>query len=490
MMKKLISGFMAAAVAICSVSGVFAANDTRKYSETGTITIKSSANKTTSIQFKDSEKIDFTKLMSLTNISAKNVTEEDITITSNTGRVADGNVHPFIPVDMMLVIEIPANETKSKQNIYNAEQTLANAVLPASEASDKYTVADNTKLVQATNNPRRVNTSTVSAVASSYDDTECSPFEYYNLTVYEGSKVIFSAEDIPADVTELDIPLSVFNKDNEDNTNSKNYSDSRTYTISLQEDNKLDKSSVQNYALPSRWTWSVYAEQNPDITGIMPTASPKAAENIAKATAYPKQTQTPEKTTVPQNNKQTDYNLKKGEYIVGKDIVPGRYYVVGQGMLETYDEDGNLTGNIDLSAATKSTGYHLMMFKEGEIVSVSDDTELHATVPKNSVVPTARPKTTPRVRATVTPKATPKATSKATPKATSTPKATATPKPTATPKATATPKPTPTPKATDTQQIKTNPKTGDAAPIAVLSVVGILAICAIVVIQFKKRKSN
>ena len=65
-----------------------------------------------------------------------------------------------------------------------------------------------------------------------------------------------------------------------------------------------------------------------------------------------------------------------------------------------------------------------------------------------------------------------------------TPNASATPTPKSTKSSTV--KATATPKSGTNS--KTNPKTGDAAPIALVSIVGILAIGAVVVIEIKKRR--
>lgn len=498
-MKRILSGFMAAALFICSASSIFAANDTRQYSSRGSITIQSdnsAAKKQT--QFTGSTDLDFTSLLSWTSVSANIPTENVFTVTSVTGRVETGTTHPYIPVELILQVKIPANDTASKQSTYRVGRTVsqtstAEAVVPKiSSEPEKYAAIGTEMPLFIAAESANVNTSTVSAVAASADNTQCSPFEYYTMMVLDGSKVIFSAEDIPADTTQLEIPLGVLNNNGSD-MDSSNYSNNNTYSVVLQENSKIDKSDVTNYALPTKWTWSLYAEQQPETVGAVATALPTASAAASIPTSTPKsissslETAAPSKTAVPDSVlKQTDYNLKAGEYVVGEDIAPGRYYVVGSGMLETYDEDGNMNGNIDLKAASDSLGYYLMTMVDGETINVSDDTDLYVSVPTGVSNHTTAPSATMRTRSTVTPRPT------STPRPTLTPKPTATPRPTSTPKATATPKPTSTPKVTSTPKAttvpKSNPKTGDTAPIAVLSLIGAAAICAIVAIQLKKKK--
>lgn len=329
-MKKILSVVMAASVLFCASAGAFAA---QQYTSRGNLTVESDIHngedaETASVRGNSS--LDITSLFVWTGVSSTHATERKITVTSETGRVEEGTEHPFIPVDVTL-------------RVLNEE----------AKVQKKYIVGEE-------------------KTADNENDGKVSVFEYYTLTVSDDDGVIFEADDIPSDITEIEIPLGLFNYDSTDAAASKNYSDERDYTVSLKVNNNLKRSDVAEYLLPSRWKWYVDAKQQAVLVNgeVLPT---------------PEATDTPEPTA-------------------------------------------------DAMAS-----------------------------------PTVEPETTPAVRATATPRV----------RTTSTPRATATPK--ASPKATSSAKATATPKP--------NPKTGDSAPIAGLSVLGILALAAIAVIQVKK-KSN
>lgn len=428
-MKKILSGMTAAVIAFCSAVSVFAAP---QYSNRGSLLIESDIKSDTNTKratVRGSVKADISKLFIWTAVNSSRTSEKKFVITSETGRVEEGTEHPYIPVDIRLRITNPDAKKKSK---YIAGET--------------ETKTDDT------------------------DSEKVSVFEYYMLTVSDDEDVIFTAEDIPADTTEIEIPLRLFNCQEEDSKSGRNYSDEGRYTVSLRESTGIDKSSVTEYAAPTKWKWYVDATQLSYMVDGKPTPTPKA-------TPTPKPTPTPTPKVTEDNKTQgdetsgaerKDVKLKEGDYIVGKDIAAGRYYVVGSGMLKTYDAEGNLTGNVDLSAAADTKGYYSLNLKNDESVSLSEPAEFKISAPSDN----GEPEATPATRTTPTPKV----------RASSTPRVRNTPTPTPKSKASSsktTPKPGSTPKP--------NPKTGDAAPILSLTVLGLISLSAVAVIQIKKK---
>lgn len=342
-MKKILSAIIAASVVFCVAAGVFAAPT---YSNRGRLTVESNTNikeNSKSVTVRGSSRLDITSLLLWRTVDSTRTVEKKLLVTSETGRVEEGAKHPFIPVELSLRV---SNDSAKVRKKYIVGET--------------------------------------SPADSDENDGKVSLFEYYTLTVSDGNGVIFEADGIPSDTTELEIPLGLLNYDGEDGTDSKNYSDERRYTISLKENKGLNRSDVTEYALPSKWKWYLDTVQQAYLVNGEPTPTPKA-------------TPTPKVTAAP-----------------------------------------------DVTAEA----------------TASPDT-----------VTTAEPDTSSLVRATATPRV----------------RATATPKATATPAASA--KSASSAKASATATPKANPKTGDSAPIAGLSMLGILALAAIAVIQVKK-KSN
>lgn len=341
-MKKILSAIIAASVVFCVAAGAFAAPT---YSSRGRLTVESDTNiknNSKTVTVRDSSRLDITSLLLWRTVDSARTVEKKFVVTSETGRVEEGAEHPFIPVDVSLRVSNDSAKIKKK-----------------------YIVGE------------------TSPADSDENDGKVSLFEYYTLTVSDDGGVVFEADDIPADTTELEIPLGLFNYDGEDGTNSKNYSDERIYTVSLKENTQLKKSNVTEYELPSKWKWYVDTAQRAYLVNGEPTPTPKATApaQTAEVTASP------------------------------------------------------------------------------------------AAVPETSAVPTVEPDTSSLVRATATPRV----------------RATATPKATAAPAASS--KTASSDKASATATPKANPKTGDSAPVAGLSMLGILALAAIAVIQVKK-KSN
>lgn len=340
-MKKILSAIIAASVVFCASAGVFAAPT---YSNRGRLTVESDINmknNSKSVTVRGSARLDITALFIWRTVDGTRATEKKFLVTSEAGRVEEGTEHPFIPTEVSL--RISNDNAKVKK---------------------KYIVGE------------------TSPADSDENDGKVSVFEYYTLTVSDDDGVVFEADGIPSDTTELEIPLGLFNYDGESGTNSKNYSDERNYIVSLKENKNLNKGDVTEYALPTKWNWYVDAEQQAYRVNGEPTPTPKATPApAAEVTASP------------------------------------------------------------------------------------------AAEPEISAAPAAEPEASPLVRATATPRV----------------RATATPKATTTPAASA--KSASSAKASATATPKANPKTGNSAPIAGLSMLGILALAAIAVIQVKK-KSN
>lgn len=438
-MKKIISGIIAGALAISSAVGVFAAP---QYSSKGNLMVESDINNaknTKKTTVRNSAKLDITQLFKWTAVTSSRPSEKRITITSEAGRIEEGSEHPFIPVEMSLRITNAEAEKKSKY------------VVGETKNSDKESEED-----------------------------KISVFEYYTLTVSDGDEVIFTSEDVPADTTEIEIPLRLFNSDNKEEKNTGKFSDEDTYMISLRENTDINRSNVTEYAAPTKWKWYVDAKQMASMVDGSPTPTPRI-KPTEKPTPTPKASISTNTDSTDSDKSETtrkDVMLKAGDYLVGKDIAPGRYYVVGSGLLKTYDSEGTLTGNVNLEAAADANGSYSINLRKDESISLSEDAEFKTSEPaKEADELTPTPTSTPKVRVTPTPRV----------RATATPRTRVTPTPKA--KATATPKASSSTSVKNTSAPKANPKTGDAAPIAGLSIVGVLALCAVVLVQ-KKKKSN
>lgn len=239
-MKKIISGIMAVSVAVCVSSGIFAAT----YSDEGNITVESDVKTTDSKiteNVKNSAQADITTLFSWLDVDSKSASEQEIVITSEAGRVVEGEEHPYIPSEVSIKV-----------------------INPDAKNGSVYTVGESDK--------------------KEADDDGISVFEYFTLTVSDKDGVVYEAKDIPSDVSELEIPLGLFNYNDSDE--EAFYSDKKPYTISLRENSKLKRSNVANYTRPSNWKWYVDALQQPEY--IDGTATPEP-----EITAAPEITITP-----------------------------------------------------------------------------------------------------------------------------------------------------------------------------------------------------
>ena len=228
MMKKIISGAIAAVVALSSLTCVFAA----QYSSRGSVTVESdirSSDNTRTASVNRSSKLNITELFSWTAVNEKNASKKKIIITNNAGRVEDGTEHPYIPADVSLRV---VNPDAKKKNKYVVGEEITDA-----ESGDGLSV-----------------------------------YEYFTLTISNDNGVIYTAQEVPSDTTEIVIPLGLFNYDA---TKGKTvYSDERTYTVSLQTNSELDRNAVTEYAFPTKWDWYVDVKQEPDYINGPPTPAP------------------------------------------------------------------------------------------------------------------------------------------------------------------------------------------------------------------------
>lgn len=248
-MKKILSAVIAASVVFCVAAGAFAAPT---YSSRGKLTVESDANiknNSKTVTVRDSSRLDITSLLLWRTVDSARTVEKKFVVTSETGRIEEGAEHPFIPVDVSLRVSNDSAKIKKK-----------------------YIVGE------------------TSPADSDENDGKVSVFEYYTLTVSDDGGVIFEADGIPSDTTEIEIPLGLFNYDGEDGNDSKNYSDERVYTVSLKENTQIKKSNVTEYELPSKWKWYVDTAQQAYLVNGEPTPIPKA-------TPTPKVTAAPELTT-------------------------------------------------------------------------------------------------------------------------------------------------------------------------------------------------
>lgn len=244
MMKKMISGLLAASVAVCSFTSVFAAT---QYSDRGAITVESdirSDNNTKKASVNGTSKLNITSLFSWSAVNSRTASEKNVIITSNAGRIEEGTDHPYIPSEVSLRVVNPDADNRSK-----------------------FTAGDENE----------------------DNDGHVSSFEYFTLTVSDENGVVFETDGIPAETTELTIPLGVFNYNK---TSEKSvYSDERKYTISLKENPDLNRSDVIEYAVPTKWEWYVDTKQQPDYAYGIPTPTPEIDET-SSPTVSPEAEQT------------------------------------------------------------------------------------------------------------------------------------------------------------------------------------------------------
>lgn len=269
-MKKILSAIIAASVVLCVSAGAFAAP---KYNNRGKLTVESDINmdeNKKTVTVRGSSRLDITSLLLWRAVDGTRTAEKKIFITSEAGRVEEGTKHPFIPVDVNLRISNDSAKTKKKY------------------------IVGKTSLDDSDEN-----------------DGKVSVFEYYTLTLSDEDGVIFEADDIPSDTTELEIPLGLFNYDGEEGMDSKNYSDERTYIVSLKEDKNLKKSDVTEYALPSKWKWYIDTEQQAYLVNGEATPTPKATATpvpTAEVTASP--AAEPEASAVPTVEPETSPSVR------------------------------------------------------------------------------------------------------------------------------------------------------------------------------------
>lgn len=203
-------------------------------------------------------------------------------------------------------------------------------------------------------------------------------------------------------------------------------------------------------SVPARFAESAASENESE-------ANDKDTDSEATPVPTESATQSPAATTAPTQAAETQNNAKGVKYVgEGKDIVPGRYVVTGNGLVKVYNDNDELKTSILLtdgkSQSEDGIESYVLNLTDGGRVEISDYINLR-----------------PYPTATASPSAT------ATPKATTAAKAAAT----AAPKATAA-----------AASAKTNPKTGDTMPVTAVSVIAVLSLGVCVFIEISKRKKN
>ncbi len=261
-----------------------------------------------------------------------------------------------------------------------------------------------------------------------------SALEYYNIKITDDEgKVIYPKEDnnIKDKTAYRDISLGTLNK--------LSGSESQKYNVEVSVNKEFNRSSVKRAA--EKLDWSIVSNTYVQQSTPAPVPSESTITPAPLVTVVPA-TQTPAPNV--SENKNGVITVSAGEYICGEDIPQGRYTMTGSGKVRVYKEGGGLKATVVLK-------------NKGDKVNGSEEYIINL-LDGEKVVTDSEIKLTPNASATPTPKST----------KSSTVKATATPK--------------------SGTNSKTNPKTGDAAPIALVSIVGILAIGAVVVIEIKKRR--
>lgn len=273
---------------------------------------------------------------------------------------------------------------------------------------------------------------------------EYSSLDYYNIVITDTKgNVIYSYEEDNKDEdnkTYKDIPLGVMN--------SEKNSENKIFNITVYVNKDLNKSSIRTNA--EKLDWSIVSDTYTEEITATQAPNPVTAPEIT-VTASP-EVQNP--TSSVSEDKNGVITLSKGEYLCGRDIDKGRYTMTGTGKVHVYTSENVLKSTIALKdkddKSSNGVDEYIINLSEGERIVVDAETKF------TPYTASSRPTSTPR--------------------ASSNPKSSSTSKP----KATATPKP----------DGKNNPKTGDSAPLAGVTVLGLLAIGGFVFITIKKRKEN
>ena len=274
---------------------------------------------------------------------------------------------------------------------------------------------------------------------------------YYNLKITDAEgTLIYSYEDDKVEKAEYrDIPLGVMNSD------GKN--ENKIFNLTISINDKLNNEEVKAYAENMDWEIVTVPHMEAEATPVQEQELPvvSAPEKTAEPEEAEPETATPE----PEKKEQEEKILKKGEYLCGKDIDAGRYTMTGEGKVHVYTSEGILKSTVALKKAddesANGVAEYVINFAEGEKIVVDSEIKL---------TPYA-------AKATQNPKSTTAPTNKKTNNS-------------------STDNSKNNQSSTTQQNSKTNPKTGDNAPIWIVSILGVLAVGAVVFIELKKRKNN
>lgn len=246
----------------------------------------------------------------------------------------------------------------------------------------------------------------------------------YNISISDSEgEIVYSEDNGEYKDGNRDIPLGTFNKLSD--------TDSKTFDITVAVNKELDKASVKNAA--AQLDWSIVSDVFIPAEEVTPTPT-------ATVTAAPAATSA----TAVVENKNGVMTLSAGEYLCGKDIPAGRYVMSGSGKVRVYSADGTLKSTVALKGKGENANgveEYIVNLIDGE--KIATDTTITLQPHTSTATPTPKPSKSPSAaRATATPKS---------------------------------------------AASKTNPKTGGAAPIALVSAVGLMSIAAVVFIEIKKR---
>lgn len=285
------------------------------------------------------------------------------------------------------------------------------------------------------------------APVSTPSPEEYEALSYYNIEIFDASgNKVYSDNDIKesdeTNNTYRDIPLGIINESRAD--------ENQIYNISVKAD-KGAKSSVKTYAEDMDWC---IVTETVNLATSEPSATSTPAATIAVTsapTALP--SSTPNSGTVDEDKDGT-YTLSPGEFLVGRDIDEGRYTMTGDGKVHVYTSEDVLKTSIVLKKKnSKSSGVeeYVINLQDGERLEVDNDTVL---TPYSASSRTAKPTSSPKVSSSASSNATNK------------------------------------PSSSTSSSSKDNPKTGDNTPITALISLSVVAVCAVVFIEIRKRKKD
>ncbi len=334
----------------------------------------------------------------------------------------------------------PVTYTYDSEKAGETVKTIKSLMTNLSDLTDEHTITQTFTIISESAGAKpvemklRLSMPQESTMQPAMTADDYSALEYYNIKITDDEgKVIYPKEDnnIKDKTAYRDISLGTLNK--------LSGSESQKYNVEVSVNKEFNRASVKRAA--EKLDWSIVSNTYVQQSTPAPVPSESTITPAPLVTVVPA-TQTPAPNV--SENKNGVITVSAGEYICGEDIPQGRYTMTGSGKVRVYKEGGGLKATVVLK-------------NKGDKVNGSEEYIINL-LDGEKVVTDSEIKLTPNASATPTPKSTKSSTVKAT----------------ATPKA-----------GTNS---KTNPKTGDAAPIALVSIVGILAIGAVVVIEIKKRR--